>query len=209
MNNVMEGVNVGFTKEQLPDCHHLCLIYDDDEQRQKVVSEYLAAGIKQGDLVRYFTDTTSPEEIRGWLSDTGTEIQKAEEDGHFGIVKAENAYCPNGRFVPREVVKNAVSRYAVAKNAGYSGSRACGEMTWVFRGIPDSERFLEYEVRLNMITETFPYIGMCQYDARRFDGATLFKILQVHPYMVVKGQIIRNPFYRKPEEFFEEFKLEQ
>ena len=82
-------------------------------------------------------------------------------------------------------------------------------MTWVFRGIPGSEHFLEYEVRLNMITETFPYIGMCQYDARRFDGATLYKVLQVHPYMVAQGQIVRNPFYLKPEEILEEFKLER
>jgi hypothetical protein len=50
---------------------------------------------------------------------------------------------------------------------------------------------------------------MCQYDARRFDGATLFKVLQVHPYMVAQGQIVRNPFYLKPEEFLEEFKLER
>jgi len=203
------GVDVGFTKEQLPGCHHLCLIYDDEEQRRKIVSEYLAAGIRQGDLVRYFADTTSPDEIRAWLSETGVDLQKAEEDGYFGIVRAKDAYCPGERFVPREVIESAVSRYAMAKKAGYRGSRACGEMTWVFRGIPGSEHFLEYEVRLNMINETFPYIGMCQYDARRFDGATLFKVLQVHPYMVAQGQVVRNPFYLKPEEYFEKFKLEQ
>jgi hypothetical protein len=209
MKRLRNEVDVGFTQEQLPECHHLCLIYDNEQQRRKIVSKYLAAGIKQGNLVRYFADTTSPEEVRAWLSETGIELQKAEEDGYFGIVKAEDAYYPGGRFVPKEVIKGAVSRYAMAKKAGYSGSRACGEMTWVLRGIPGSEQFLEYEVRLNMITETFPYIGMCQYNAQRFDGATLFQVLQVHPYMVAQGQVVRNPFYLKPEEFFEEFKLEQ
>jgi hypothetical protein len=159
MNNVVEEMNFGFTKELLPDCHHLCLIYDNEEQRQKIVSEYLAAGIRQGDLVRYFADTTSPEEVHTWLSDTGIELQKAEKDGYFSIIKAENAYCPNGRFVPREVIENTLSRYVMAKKAGYHGLRACGEMTWVFRDIPGSEHFLEYEVRLNMITETFPISG--------------------------------------------------
>ena len=147
MKRLRNEVDIGFTKEQCPDCHHLCLIYDNEEQRQKIVSEYLAAGVKQGDLVRYFADTTSPEEVRAWLSETGIELQKAEEDGYFGIVKALNAYCPSGRFVPREVIESAVSRYAMAREAGYRGSRACGEMTWVFRGIPGSENFLEYEVR--------------------------------------------------------------
>ena len=208
MNNQERGMDLGFTTEIIPECHHLCLIYDNEEQRRKIVSEYLAAGVRQGDLVRYFADTTSSAEIRAWLSEIGIELQKVEEAGHFGIVKAENAYCPSGQFVPREVVENAVSRYAAARKSGYHGSRVCGEMTWTLRGIAGSERLLEYETRLNMITETFPHIGMCQYDARRFDGATLFKILQVHPFMVAQGQIVRNPFYIKPEEFLEKFNLD-
>lgn len=48
----------------LPECHHLCLIYDNEEQRRKIVSEYLAAGLKRGALVRYFADKTTPEEVR-------------------------------------------------------------------------------------------------------------------------------------------------
>lgn len=95
------------------------------------------------------------------------------------------------------------------KKPGFSGSRACGEMTWVLRGIPGSERLLEYEVGLNMIEDDFPRIGMCQYDARLFDGVTLFKVLQVHPFMVAQGQIVRNPFYMKPEEFLKQLKSGQ
>jgi hypothetical protein len=126
---------------------------------------------------------------------------KPRDDDSFRIIKAEDSYCPSGRFVPQQVLDNAVARYDVASKAGYTGSRACGEMTWVFKGIPDSDRFLEYEVGLNMIHNDFPRVGMCQYDARLFDGAMLFKVLQVHPYMIAQGQIVRNPYYITPEEF--------
>lgn len=98
-----------------------------------------------------------------------------------------SACCPSGRFVPREVLANMVSRYGRARHAGYPGSRVCGEMSRVLHDIPGADRFLEYEVRINTITETFPYIGMCQYDARHFDGATLFKVLQVYPFMIAQG----------------------
>ena len=201
MNDQGQEIDLGFTQEVLPECHHLCLIYDSEEQRRKIVSEYLAAGLKRGEFVRYFSDMTAPEDVRTWLSESGIDLPKAETDGSFGIVKAENAYCPSGRFVPQEVLDGVVARFTMLKKASYSGSRVTGEMTWVFRDIPDSDRFLEYEVGLNMIAETFPYIGMCQYDACRFDGATLFKVLQVHPYMIAQGQIVRNPFYIRPEEF--------
>jgi hypothetical protein len=198
MNEHGQEIDMGFTQEVLPACHHICLIYDNEEQRRKIVSEYLAAGVKRGEIVRYFADTTTPEEIRAWLMEMGIE---PKDDDSFRIIKAEIAYCPSGSLVPQQVLDNAIARYAAAKNAGYSGSRACGEMTWVLRGIPGSERLLEYEVGLNMIHDDFPHIGMCQYDARLFDGAMLFMVLQVHPYMVAQGQIVRNPFYIKPEEF--------
>lgn len=94
-----------------------------------------------------------------------------------------------------------IFRYDMTKKAGYSGSRACGEMTWAFRGIPGSDRLLECEALINTITETFPHIGMCQYDARLFDGAMLFKVLQVHLYMIAQGQIVRNPYYLPAQEF--------
>ncbi len=200
MNIQAQGMDFGFTTEIIPECHHICLIYDSEEQRRKIVSQYLAAGLKQGEIVRYFADETSPEEVHAWLLETGIEPSKAEEGEPFKIVKAENAYCPSGKFVPQVVIDSAISRYAMAKAAGYTGSRVSGEMTWVLRGIPGSDRFLEYEMGLNTIRETFPYIGMCQYDARRFDGAMLFKVLQVHPFMVAQGQIVRNPFYIKPGE---------
>ena len=201
MNDQRQEIDRRFAQEVFPECHHLCLIYDSEEQRRKIVSEYLAAGIRLGELVRYFADTTSPKEIRTWLLETGVKLPKAEEDDAFGIINAESAYCPSGRFAPQEVIENMVSRFAMAKKAGYRGSRVSGEMSWVLRNIPGGDRFLEYEVRINTITETFPYIGMCQYDARLFDGATLFKVLQVHPYMIAQGQIVMNPFYIKPEEF--------
>ena len=190
-----------FTQASLPDCHHVCLIYDSEDQRRQIVSEFLAAGIREGALVRYFADTTPPPALRAWLSEAGVELSKAEEDGAFGIINAESAYCPSGQFVPREVIANMLSRFDMARQAGYPGSRACGEMSWTLRDIPGADRFLEYEVRLNTITDTFPYMGMCQYDARLFDGATLFKVLQVHPFMIAQGQLVRNPFYIKPEEF--------
>ncbi len=201
MSDQKQEIELGFTQEVYPDCHHICLIFDNEEQRRKIVTDYLAAGFRRGDLVRYFADTTAPSEIRGWLMAKGLDLSKAEETGTFAITKAENAYCPTGQFEPPAVIQSMEARYAMARQAGYRGSRTTGEMTWVFRDIPGANRLLEYETRINMIINPFPFVGMCQYDARLFDGATLFKVLQVHPYMIAQGQVVRNPFYIKPEEF--------
>ncbi len=201
MGESVEGTTLGFTKDVFPKSGHICLIYEDEEQRKKIVSEYMAAGIRQGELVRYLTDKTPSETVRSWLLELGVAIPEIEKNGSFGISEAASAYCPGGQFDPRATIDRSVERYGHAEKAGYCGVRICGEMTWVFRGIPGSDRWLEYEALLNTVTATFPHTGMCQYDARLFDGAALFKVLQVHPLIIAQGQVVMNPYYIKPEEY--------
>lgn len=69
------------------------------------------------------------------------------------------------------------------------------------RGIPGSEKLIEYESRLNLLVEQNPITLICQYDANRFDGATIYDVLNVHPMMIVRGQVVRNPYYVPPAEF--------
>jgi hypothetical protein len=84
---------------------------------------------------------------------------------------------------------------------GYAGARVAGEMTWAKRGIPGSENLAEYESQVNVLVRTVPTTAVCQYDAQRFDGATLHDILSVHPMMIVHGQVVRNPYYVEAEAF--------
>jgi hypothetical protein len=207
MSKDTPDVDLGFTWDVLPESCHACLIYDSETQRDAIVSGYLAAGLRQGELVRYFTDVTTPEVVRSWLSGAGLDALDVSENGPFRIARAESAYCPDGRFEPQKMIDGMVPGYDRARNAGFTGVRSCGEMTWALRGIPGSERLMEYEALLSTVADTFPHTGMCQYDARLFDGATLFKVLQVHPYVVAGGQIVRNPYYVRPEDFLAEIGL--
>lgn len=194
------GLNQKISDQSLPDSCHVCLIFENEEQRQKIVTEYLANGLKRGEIVRYFTDKTPPETVRSWLTDKGVDVLDAEEKGNLGFVEAENAYCTDGRFDPKAMIERTGNRYEASQKSGYKGSCACGEMSWALKGIPGSERLLEYEMLLNTIQSTFPHTGMCQYDAHLFDGVTLLKVLQVHPYIIAQGQLVHNPYYIKPEE---------
>ena len=207
MNDRNNPFSMGFTDNSFPESHHICLIYDNEEQRREIVSEYISDGFRNGELIRYFYDTTEPETVRSWLLEMGMEIPESDDIGPLRISCAEKAYCMGGSFDPRKMIDSMPSRYDSAKKAGFSGTRSCGEMTWALKGISGSDRLLEYEALINTIDNPFPHSGMFQYDARLFDGATIFKILQVHPYMIAHGQIVRNPFYIKPQEFMAEWNL--
>ena len=206
MNDLRKEINMNFTKTHFPEGIHMCLIYDQDDDRQKIVSEYMVAGLKQREQVRYLTDTTAREVIHSWLLEAGVEPPDTGENPPLKISSAESAYCPSGHFDPLALIPTLLPRYELAKKAGYNGQRSCGEMTWALKGIPGSDRLFEYEALLNTVVAHFPHSGMCQYDARRFDGAMLFKVLKLHPWMIVRGKIVQNPYYVSSEEFLEEFK---
>jgi hypothetical protein len=183
---------------ELPDNCHACLIYDSEPLRDAIVGAYLGAGLRKGQLVRYFADETPAETVQSWIARDGA-AQEPSEDGPFRIAPAERAYCPEGRFEPRKTIAAMVPGYDRARDAGFTGVRSCGEMTWALRGIPGSDQLMEYEALLNTLPDTFPHYGMCQYDARKFNGATLFRVLRVHPYVVAGDQIVWNPYYVGPE----------
>ena len=73
-------------------------------------------------------------------------------------------------------------------------------------GTPGSDRLMEYEALVNNVLKTHPITAVCQYDANRFSGATIVDVLKVHPMMIVRGQIVRNPYYMKPEDFLKDFR---
>ena len=62
---------------------------------------------------------------------------------------------------------------------------------------------MDSEAWVNEALVTHPITAICQYDARRFDGATIFDVLMVHPMMIVHGHVTKNPYYMQPHEFLD------
>ena len=74
-------------------------------------------------------------------------------------------------------------------------------MTPEIERVPGGSRLLEYESKVSLLLKNCPVTAVCQYDARSFDGSTIMDILKVHPYMIVRGSVVNNPFFIPPEEY--------
>jgi hypothetical protein len=181
--------------EDPPGNCHICLIYDSEEQRDAIVRDYLGAGLRKGELVRYFADGTPPT-VATMLAEHGRTADSG--DGarvQFRFATAAAAYYPDGRFDPQRQIAGMVRNYDLARDDGFPGVRTTGEMTWALGDVPGSDRLVEYETLINTVRHGFPHHGMCQYDARRFDGATIFQVLRVHPQVVAGGHVVQNPYF--------------
>lgn len=196
-----ELVDLGFTSENFPPGTHMCLIFNGEDERKKVIGDFLKIGLKQGERVAYFADVMTTDEVKEWLSQKGVSVSANVEGGQLEITNATNTYCPGGEFVPDVMLDNLKNFYIKAEKDDYPKSRLSGEMSWALKNIPGSNRLMEYESRVNEVILDYPLTAICQYDADKFDGATIFECLKVHPYMIVRGQVVRNPYYLKPEEY--------
>ncbi len=194
-------VSMGFTSETYPEGTHMCLIYDDEAQRRRIIPQFLQSGLVAGERVVYLADIIRPDQVQDWLKGLGVEMPGAEQTLHFEAHSAQETYCSNGQFVPDSMLDRLRASYREAVACGCTGARVSGEMSWALRDIPGSDRLMEYEARVNDVVSRHPVTAVCQYDARRFDGATILNVHRVHPMVIVGEQVFRNPYYVKPEEF--------
>ncbi|MEI7812022.1 MAG: MEDS domain-containing protein [Ignavibacteria bacterium] len=198
------NIDYGFTEEHFPEGIHLCLIYSNDEERKKIISQFLKSGITHGEKVAYFADELPPGEVIKWLAKYNVIINNENNSGQFSVSAADQTYCPNGTFDPEVMLLTLKTFYLTAKSENFPNSRVSGEMTWALKGIPGSDRLMEYESKVNNILMYYPVTAVCQYNVNKFDGAAILECLKVHPYMIAKGQIVQNPYYLKPEEYLKE-----
>lgn len=203
MSGTEHLISLGFTTELFPAGTHMCYLYNDDQERHGLISKFVESGLQGHEKVGYFVDLISPREMRAHLSGLGVDLPPETDEREFSITRALDTYCPDGQFIPERMLQKLRSMHSSSIDEGYAGARASGEMSWALRGLPGSEHLIEYEALINTVVREYPTTAICQYDARRFDGATLFDVLNVHPMMIIRGQVVRNPYYIEPENFLE------
>jgi hypothetical protein len=196
-------ISLGFDPGTYPAGTHMCLIFNDDEERRRVIAEFVRSGLEGHEQVRYYVDSMTPEELKKSLRASGVNLPDELDGRQYSFVEANKAYCPDGRFDVHRLLDNSGKAVHQCAEEGYAGVRFTGEMSWARKGISGSEGLIEFECLVNTPEHkrAAPITAICQYDARLFDGATLYGILQVHPMMIVHGQVVRNPYYVEPEVF--------
>ena len=110
-------------------------------------------------------------------------------------------YFEGGKFEPERMLGLLQEFYENSIKQNQSGARVIGEMTPEIEHVPGGSRLLEYESKVSLLLKKFPINAVCQYDARSFDGSTIMDVLKVHPYMIIRGSVVRNPFFIQPEEY--------
>ena len=198
-------ISMGFADQTFAEGQHIIYLYNDDRERKQTMAKFLQQGLLENEKLLYLVDDISPEEMKKELIGLGLDIQDIQRG--FEITEGHYTCCPDQYFTSNFMLDTVGQFYETAIKEGFSGARGAGEMSWsLVEGRASLEELVEYEIRLNHILKDYPLTTVCQYDARRFDGALIMDMLSVHPMMIVRGQLVKNPSYVEPDIFMQEYR---
>ena len=67
--------------------------------------------------------------------------------------------------------------------------------------MPGTDQLMEYEARVNRLTEKYDCTLMCVYDVSKVNGRAVMDVLATHPQVLMGDTIVENPYYVSPVTF--------
>jgi hypothetical protein len=192
-------VSFGFSEGSFHSGTHVCYLHGEQDSGSQLIARFLDAGWRDDERLAYICDGRNPDQVRADLAKSGFPFAT---DPRFVVMSAQEFYLPDGTFSAENMKSRIQQFYKDAIEQGYSGGRGTGEMTWA---TGDKVEVLRYEAMLTEWLAEYPATCICQYDVRVFGGETIMDILSVHPYTIVRGQLVRNPYFVPPAEFLERY----
>jgi len=142
---------------ELPVGAHACCRFGSPQQRQRVVAEYVAAGLARRERVAVFSQRAKPPAID--VTDEG--FAEALATGQLLLGNAEEAYFPDGDFDGSARVAEFVELAREAVSAGYSSLRVYADNGGMPATLSSPDEWLLYEMRVAATIPRFRLTGLC------------------------------------------------
>jgi len=142
---------------------HLCLIYETVEEWRNTIIPFLKIGLERGEKCVYIMNVHTAEQLRSYLKDENIDFYRYENSGQLVLLKDDQAYLKENTFNPDNMISLLKSETEKAISEDYQCLRVTGEMSWVLKRNPGSDKLLEYEAKLNRdFFPQYPCLAICQ-----------------------------------------------
>jgi hypothetical protein len=180
---------------------HICAFFESAAEKYDMILPFFREGLENGEAVlNVVEDAAFPAHV-GRLRAAGVAVRNG--DAGVEVRPASETYFAAGHFDPLAIFGTVEGKLAEANAAG-SAIRTFGEMSWVADAETPAERVMEYEARVNHLTELYRCTLVCGYDLGRVSGTMLADIVATHPFVVLNGSVRENPWYVDPRTYLDE-----
>lgn len=176
---------------------HICTVFDDEEQFLATAAEYVADGLVSGEQVLFVCQSDAAvQQFRAALRELGINVEAMLKRNALLESTHAKAHLAHGRFESERMLTLLNDAVENALNAGFTGLRACGDMSWLLVQPDAADQALEYEALLNQFFRGVRGCAMCLYDRHRLPPRLVDHALATHSSVVIDGRHRSNPFYR-------------
>jgi hypothetical protein len=179
---------------------HVCQLFSDEEDRLESMIRYLASGIEAGQKCGCWTFDDTRSLLAAESFEAGFPMDDARARGQLSFEDADRIWFADGKFDPELLLSRLIEFHNSIGDNAWEGARIVAEISPAIPEMPGGGRLIEYEVEVNRLLRDRPMSVICQYDLRRFSGSVLLDVLQVHPYVMIRGSVMPNPFYNPADD---------
>ena len=202
MNTHTDHVHLRFADASIPEGSHICWIFDHQNEPTSLLPKFFKGGLDDNEMIWWFLGQIGAEAYETELKKLGVDVPSCKKAKQLRFSPMLDDVWDDGKLIPERVVDRWRGVHEQAIASGYSRVRGGGDMGWLTKyGKETFQRVIEFESRFNTLTNTHPITAICLYDVNLFDGAMIVDALRTHPMTLVRGQVMKNPFYIEPEEF--------
>lgn len=140
---------------------HLCLLHKDEAERVGALVPFFRHGLARGERCVYIGD--APPNVAGF--------EALITDG-LSVLGTGDAYLKDGRFDLERMLGLFRELADPAGRDRPATLRVAGEASWILAGAAGTDRFFEYESRVNDLFAELDALALCLYDRKLFSPGT-------------------------------------
>jgi len=169
---------------------HVIMFYELREDKHRVLSTYLKAGLDHQEAAAYVTGINETRnQITGIMKKHGIDVEELERRGMLRIISYKDWYITDGKFSIDRTVTFWKSLLNDALARGFRGLRVVGEVDCFFECDMVKE-LVEYENSLHRVLD-FPLTAMCAYSLpvmmRKNQVELVGDLIKTHGSVIILG----------------------
>lgn len=179
---------------------HICCLFDTDQEHLDIAARYISDGLRQREHCLYC----------GWsaktlsafcdrLAQEGVDVDAMVKKGALTLATSTDLHLAGGRFDSEWMLRLLSDKLETVMNAGFTGLRTCGDMSWLLDQPEGVENIVIYEALCTQFFENSRAVGMCMYDRARLPAELVEHALSTHPNTFSDGRYALNPLDRSRE----------
>jgi anti-anti-sigma factor len=162
---------------------HVCLLYEENADRDSYVGDFVRAGLEAGEKVLWVAGGRA-EDVAELMAARGFEVSEFMDSGQLVVKDRTETSLGSGRFDAQAMLNCIRDEVRDSEANLYASLRITGDLSWASPEIPGFPELFEYERAVDELLRDTGYMGICQYDTRQLAPAALTSVVQAHRAVV-------------------------